>query len=654
MQPTLVVREACEHNLRAVSLDLPHESLVAVSGPSGSGKTSLVLDTIYAEARRRFLAALDQGGGWRTLRVPKARRIDGLAPALALAGGAGRQSPRATVATLSGLYDLLRLLFARVGRPGCLHCGGRVQTHRFEEANETAASMPAGTRLMILAPRRRQKDETPEQVLAAIDRAGYRHVRLDGRDMLLEDIAPARIARAQHLSVVVDRLVVKKDVARRLQGSLQAALEAGDGQVVLSTPDAGSDLIFAVRPACSACGAPFPTIEPALFSFNSAAGACAACRGLGVQSGSSSEQVFADGRATLEGALGPLWHDFGHGDLRDRLQAFCRRHQVDPEQPVGDWPGQATARLWRGEGRRGRFIGLARWLERVGAKAQGEELAWLEERLDDAPCPSCGGTRLRPESLAVELGGASIAAVGECAVAAAAEWLKSLEFPATTAPVGEAIRAQIRRRLSLLQELGLEYLQLNRRADTLSSGEFQRLRLGSALSSGTTQMLYVLDEPSAGLHARDAAQLLDALRALRDAGNSVFLIEHDAALLRGADWLIDMGPGAGMAGGRVVAEGTPSEVAAAASLTGRYLRGGPAIAAHPSAPAAGVVGAGRCPRPQLAPTRGKMAVGDPDLRDRGFRVGQKLAGRPHPASALGGQTARHPAATPALWLLHWG
>ena len=573
MQPTLVVREACEHNLRAVSLDLPHESLVAFSGPSGSGKTSLVLDTIYAEARRRFLAALDQGGGWRALRVPKASRIDGLAPALALAGGAGHQSPRATVATLSGLYDLLRLLFARVGRPGCLHCGGRVQTHRFEEASEAAASMPDGTRLMILAPRRRREDETPEQVLAAIDRAGYRHVRLDKQDLLLEDIAPERVARAQHLSVVVDRLVVKKGIARRLHGSLQAALEAGDGQVVLSTLDAESDLVFAVRPACSACGAPFPPLEPALFSFNSATGACAACRGLGVQSGLSSEQVFASGRATLEGALGPLWHDFGHGDLRDRLQAFCRRHQVDPEQPVGDWTEQAAERLWRGESGRGRFIGLARWLERVGAKAEGEELAWLEERLDDAPCPSCGGARLRPESLAVELGGASIAAVGECAVVAAVEWLQSLDFPATIAPVGEAIRAQISRRLSLLQELGLEYLQLNRRADTLSSGEFQRLRLGSALSSGTTQMLYVLDEPSAGLHARDAAQLLYALRTLRDAGNSVFLIEHDSALLRGADWLVDMGPGAGIAGGQVVAEGTPSEVAAAESLTGRYLRG---------------------------------------------------------------------------------
>lgn len=573
MQPTLVVREACEHNLRGVSLDLPHQSIVAVSGPSGSGKTSLVLDTIYAEARRRFLAALDQGGGWRALRVPKVGRIDGLAPALALAGGAGRQSPRATVATLSGLYELLRLLFARVGRPGCLGCGGRVQTHRFEEASEAAASMPDGTRLMILAPRRQRDDETPEQVLAAVDRAGYRHLRLDGRDLLLDEVAPAHIARAQHLSIVVDRLVVKRGITRRLQGSLQAALEVGDGQVVLSALGTESDLVFAVRPACSACGAPFPALEPALFSFNSAAGACAACRGLGVQSGSSYEQVFAAGRATLEGALGPLWHDFGHGDLRDRLQAFCRRHQVNPEQPVGDWAGQAADRLWRGEGRRGRFIGLARWLERAGAKAQGEELIWLEERLDDAPCASCGGARLRPESLAVELGGASIAAVGECAVAAAAEWLENLDFPEAKAPMGEAIRAQISRRLSLLHELGLEYLQLNRRADTLSSGEFQRLRLGSALSSGTTQMLYVLDEPSAGLHARDAAQILDALRALRDAGNSVFLIEHDAALLRGADWLVDMGPGAGTAGGQVVAEGTPSEVAAAESLTGRYLRG---------------------------------------------------------------------------------
>lgn len=573
MQPTLVVREACEHNLRGVSLDLPHQSIVAVSGPSGSGKTSLVLDTIYAEARRRFLAALDQGGNWRAWRVPKAGRIDGLAPALALAGGAGRPSPRATVATLSGLYELLRLLFARCGRPGCLRCGGRVQTHRFEEASEAAASMPDGTRLMILAPRRPREDETPEQVLAAVDRAGYRHLRLDGRDLLLEEVAPAHLARAEHLSVVVDRLVVKRGITRRLQGSLQAALEVGDGQVIISALGTGSELVFAVRPACSACGAPFPALEPALFSFNSAAGACAACRGLGVQSGSSYEQVFAAGRATLEGALGPLWHDFGHGDLRDRLQAFCRRHQVDPEQPVGDWAGQAAARLWRGEGRRGRFIGLERWLERVGAKAQGEELTWLEERLDDAPCARCGGARLRPESLAVELGGASIAVVGECAVVAAGEWLENLDFPAAKAPMGEAIRAQISRRLRLLQELGLEYLQLNRRADTLSSGEFQRLRLGSALSSGTTQMLYVLDEPSAGLHARDAAQILDALRALRDAGNSVFLIEHDAALLRGADWLVDMGPGAGTAGGQVVAEGTPSEVAAAESLTGRYLRG---------------------------------------------------------------------------------
>lgn len=573
MQRAIVVRGASEHNLQAVDVDLPHGALVAVSGVSGSGKTSLVLDTVYAEARRRFLAALDQGGGWRRLRVPRAGRIEGLAPALALAQGQSRQSPRATVATLAGLYDLLRLLFARVGRPHCLACGERVQAHRFEEANETAAGMPEGTRLVILAPRRLGEDESPEQFLAWVDRSGYRRLRIDGSDQLLEDVTPEQVAGSKRLAVVVDRLVVKGDAMRRLQGSLEAALAVGAGQVALARHGEEGEQTFSVRPACSACGAPFIAIEPALFSFNSAVGACEACRGLGVQSGLSFEQVFASGRATLEGALGALWQDFGHGDLRDRLETFCRQIQVDPEVPVGDWSVQAAEQLWRGVRRRGGFIGLARWLERIGAKAQGEELAWLEERLDDAPCHSCSGTRLRSEALAVELDGQHIAAISKQSVAAVAAWLEALDFTGSMAPVGEAIRVQVSRGLALLQGLGLGYLPLGRRADSLSSGEFQRLRLGSALSSGMTQMLYVLDEPSAGLHARDAVQLLVALRALCEAGNSVLFVEHDAALLRGADWLVDMGPGAGVAGGTIVAEGTPAAVAAAGSLTGRYLNG---------------------------------------------------------------------------------
>ena len=573
MQRTIVVREACEHNLRAVDVDLPHGGLVAISGVSGSGKTSLVLDTIYAEARRRFLAALDQGGNWRALRAPMVGRIEGLAPALALAQGQHRQNPRATVASLAGLYDLLRLLFARVGRPHCLTCGGRVQAHRFEDANEAAAGMPEGTRLIILAPRRMGADESPEQFLEWVDRSGYRRLRIDGQDLLLEEATPELIAAGKRLAVVVDRLVVKADAMRRLQGSLTAALEVGDGQIALARQGEEDHQTFSVRPACSACGAVFRPLEPGLFSFNSSAGACEECRGLGVQSGLSPEQVFAGGRATLDAALGALWQDFGHGDLRARLETFCKQMKVDSELPIGDWDGKASEQLWTGVRRRGGFIGLARWLERIGAKAQGEELAWLEERLDDAPCPSCDGHRLRPEALAVDLDGQHIAAVAECSVAAAAAWLAGLDFTDETAPVGEAIRDQIGPGLALLQELGLGYLPLGRRADSLSSGEFQRLRLASALSSGMSQMLYVLDEPSAGLHARDAEQLLAALRRLCEVGNSLLFVEHDAALLRGADWLVDMGPGAGVEGGLLIAEGTPAEVAAAGSLTGRYLSG---------------------------------------------------------------------------------
>lgn len=573
MQRAIVVREAREHNLRGVDVDLPHGALVAVSGVSGSGKTSLVLDTVYAEARRRFLAALDQGSGWRALRVPKVSRIEGLAPALALAQGQQRQNPRATVGTLASLYDLLRLLFARVGRPHCLMCGEKVHFHRFEEANETAAGMPEGTRLVILAPRRLGEDQTPEQFLEWVDRSGYRRLRVDGRDLLLEEVTPDQVAGCQRLEVVVDRLVVKGDAMRRLQGSLEAALEVGDGQIALARHGEEGQQTFSVRPACSACGMPFRPLEPGLFSFNSPAGACEACRGLGVQSGLSPEQVFAGGRATLEAALGALWLEFGHDDLRGRLEAFCKQAQVDPDMPIGDWSGRAAEQLWGGVRRRGGFIGLSRWLERLGAKAQGEELAWLEERLDDAPCHSCAGARLRPEALAVEIAGLHIAAVAECSVSAMADWLAAVDFSGAMAPVGEAIREQLDPGLALLQELGLGYLPLGRRADSLSSGEFQRLRLASALSSGMSQMLYVLDEPSAGLHARDAEQLLGALKQLCAAGNSLLYVEHDAALLRGADWLVDMGPGAGGEGGAIVAQGTPTEVAQTGSLTGRYLQG---------------------------------------------------------------------------------
>jgi len=570
----LSIRGAAENNLQHLDLDLPHGALIVITGVSGSGKTSLAFDTIFAEGRRRFLVALDQTGQglMRRLRAPRVSRIEGLVPAVAIGQGGGRQNSRSTVATLAGVYDYLRLLFARMGRPHCTVCGAEVRAQRFEEVYETAAGLPAGTKLVVLAPRRLQEGEDEGSFLEWVDRSGYRRIRAGGEMLLLEEAEPAAI-QGRRLEVVVDRLVVKPDTARRLKGSLQAALEAGEGQVCLVKMESGEEMAFSVRPSCSACGAPFRPITPALFSFNSSQGACPACRGLGTQSGLSFVQVFEDGRATLEEALGPLWQEFGHGELRQRIDRFCRQYRVNPDTPVGEWDEEAASRLWQGTSRRGGFAGLSRWLEQICSRAAGEELGWLEERLGDAPCPACGGARLRPEALAVEIEGKNVAEIAAHSIEGGGALFDGLRFAGPRRAIGQTVAAQIRRSLHILQDLGLGYLGLDRRADSLSSGEFQRLRLGSALGSGMTQVLYVLDEPSVGLHARDAERLLNALEQLRDAGNTVLVVEHDRAIIRRGDLVVDLGPGAGRQGGRLVARGTPAEIRAADSLTGRYLSG---------------------------------------------------------------------------------
>lgn len=571
---TIAIRGAAEHNLRHLDLDLPHGRLIVVSGVSGSGKTSLAFDTIYTEARRRYLVALDRSdqGLMRRLRPPRAERIEGLAPAVAIGQGGWRQNPRSTVATLAGIYDYLRLLFARLGRPHCTLCGTEVRSQRFEEVYETAAGLPEGTKLLVLAPHRLQRGEAEAAFLEWVDRCGYRRIRAGGEMLLLEEVKTEEIG-GKRLEVVVDRLIVKPDTVRRLKGSLQAALEVGEGQVVLATLDSGEEMAFSVRPSCPACGTPFPAVSPALFSFNSSQGACSECRGLGTQSGMSFEQFFDKGRATVEEALGGLWQEFGHGDLRRKIDNFCTRSGIDADTPVGEWDEKVAARLWNGVGRRGGFAGVNHWLERIRGKASGEELAWLEERLGDAPCAACAGTRLRPEALSVEIEGERIAGISGLSIEAAASFFGRLRFDGPRAVIGETVVAQIRRSLQILRDLGLGYLGLERRADSLSSGEFQRLRLGSALGSGMTQVLYVLDEPSVGLHARDAARLLEALEELRDAGNTVLLVEHDRTIICKADIVVDLGPGAGNQGGELVALGKVDEVAACGSLTGRYLRG---------------------------------------------------------------------------------
>ena len=572
--PTISIRGAAEHNLDNLDLDLPHASLIAISGVSGSGKTSLAFDTIYAEARRRYLMTLDRKGRalMRRLKAPRVRSIEGLAPAVAIAQGRSRDNPRSTVATLTGIYDYLRLLFARLGRPFCLACGAAVQSQRFEEVYETVAGLPAGTKLLVLAPRRLEEGESAAAALEWIEGCGYRRLRADGRMRLLEEVDPTSFPGGT-FEVVVDRLAAGPGNRRRLKGSLQAALEAGGGRVVVVAGESGGEMAFSVRPGCPACGAPFPQVSPALFSFNSSQGACPACRGLGVRSGLSMERVFDRGAATVTAALEPLWQKFGHEDLRRELEEFCSESGMDSDAALHEWSPEMTSRLWRGTRRRGGFAGVGRWLERRRGKASGAELSWLEERLGDEACPECRGKRLRRDALSVKIGDHSVASVCERPVEAAAALFAGMDFTGPGAAVGTALAHRIRRSLRTLESLGLGYLGLDRGTDSISSGELQRLRLGAALGSGMTQVLYVLDEPSAGLHARDVGRLRRALEELRDAGNTVLVVEHDAGIVGAADYVVELGPGAGVRGGRVVARGSPPELAAAESLTGRYLRG---------------------------------------------------------------------------------
>ena len=581
----LVVRGACEHNLQNVDVELSHGTLVVFSGVSGSGKTSLAFDTIYAEARRRYWMTVARTGQGQALKAPRVRRLDGLSPAVAIGQARPRHNPRVTVATLAGLHDYLRLLFARLGVPHCLVCGTQVRSQSFEEVYEQAAGLPAGTGLLVLAPRWLGKGGDPGLLLAEIDRAGYRRLRLDGRIVLLEEVEPRELVG--RIEIVVDRLVVKADTTRRLKGSLQAALEIGQGHIGLVYLEREREAFFAVRPSCPSCQTPFPAQTPALFSFNSVHGACPQCRGLGTQSGLDFDQMWAGGQANVEDALGALWRDFGHRELRDRVYRFCQRHKIDPEQPIGEWSEEAAARLWDGGGRRGAFKGVGPWAQERRQKAEGEELAWLEERLGDTPCPACQGSRLLPEARAVEIDGHTLDQILALSIAEGASLLGQIRFSGPRATAGDSIRARLLQILERLADLGLPYLQLGRRADSLSSGEWQRLRLGAVLGASMTQVLYVLDEPSAGLHPRDVDRLLGAVESLRDGGNTVLVVEHDAAVLRRADTVVDMGPGAGVAGGRIVAVGNPREVAGSPGPTGRHLRGEISVGKSRGRPAAG-------------------------------------------------------------------
>lgn len=569
----LAVRGARQHNLRGVDVDIPRGGLCVLTGVSGSGKSSLAFDTIYAEGRRRYVESLSLHARQflGDLSQPDVDAITGLSPAIAIEPGGVGTNPRATVGTVTEVYDHLRLLFSHGGQPHCPQCGRVVVTTAIAQMVDWALAEAAGRRLLVLGPVARGKAADQDAVMADLRRRGFARVRVDGAVLEWGDLPALDVTRPHHIEVVIDRLVIRPEVASRLAEALEIACRESEGVAVLhlqpGAEGAGRDVTFTQRPRCADCGTALADVTPRLFSFNSAHGACPACGGLGTQRVVDPELVIPDPALSVaQGAIRP----WGTGDNRftrmlRQVAADCAVALDTPLTLAGERfvrtllygaPGMVVA----GES----WAGVVKWVERLE----------MEGFMADVVCPTCHGARLRPEALAVTVGEESIAAVAAMTVDQALAWVGGLRLQGRAATICAPVRQGLTARLVSLSRLGVSYLTLDRSVVSLSGGETQRVRLGSQLRSGLSGVLYVLDEPSLGLHPRDTARLIAALRALRDEGNTVLVVEHDEDTIRAADHIVDVGPGAGEEGGRIVAAGDLAAVMACpASLTGAFLSG---------------------------------------------------------------------------------
>ncbi|MDG3002345.1 excinuclease ABC subunit UvrA [Paludisphaera mucosa] len=579
----IAVRGARTHNLKGVDVDLPRDALVVLTGVSGSGKSSLAFDTVFAEGQRRYVESLSSYARQflDQLERPDVDEIDGLPPTVAIDQRAGRPNPRSTVGTLTEIHDSLRLLFSRLGAPHCPKCGLPIRSQTPEQMVATVLAYPTGRRILVLAPLVRGRKGAHADVFQAIRRAGLIRARVDGQ--VIEVDEPPKLAKTKNHSIdaVVDRLVIREGVAPRLAESLNLALKLSEGLATISAEVDGAweDRPMSIHHACPDCGVSLPALEPRGFSFNSPQGACPRCDGLGVVSEFQPDLIVPDRARSLDrGAVEP-WTKLG-AKLRaaqvgdPRVSAFLDRHKLGRDVPLDDWPEAVFQAFLHGE-TDGGFAGVPAMLAELDrATDRGAVKAALAAYREEIPCPACKGARLRPESLAARVGGQSIAQVCDLTVEAARTFFDGLPFREDEQAVATPLLREIRGRLRFLAEVGLGYLTLGRGAATLSGGELQRVRLANQLGSDLVGVCYVLDEPTSGLHPRDTAQLLDGLRKLRDLGNSVLVVEHDEAVIRAADWVVDVGPGAGPEGGAIVAVGPPGRIAgSAASLTGRRLRG---------------------------------------------------------------------------------
>ncbi|MCX7818121.1 MAG: excinuclease ABC subunit UvrA [Kiritimatiellae bacterium] len=598
------VRGAREHNLKNIEVRIPRGRLTVITGLSGSGKSSLAFDTLYAEGQRRYVESLSAYARQflGQMQKPDVDHIEGLPPAIAIEQRTAGANPRSIVATTTEIHDYLRLLFAHAGQPHCWKCGRPITPQSAEQIVERLLERPRGTALTLLAPLVIGRKGRHEAVLRQAMKDGFVRARIDGSVVEIES-APALDPRRKHtIEAVVDRLTLAPEVRSRLNDSVETALRAGGGRLVALTSEGGATLetLYSETNACLHCGLSFETLQPRHFSFNSPYGACPACHGLGSVEVFDEDLIVPNPELSLEEGAVQAWRRGGRRLLiyyKMVLRAVARHYGVDMTTPYRELPPEFRQRLMYGSGEelvefgywrggawrrlRRPFEGVIPNLRRRMEQTQSDEVRErLRQYLSRRPCPDCRGARLRRESLACTVGGVSIADVLRMSVRQTAEWLERATAgldPTRARVVAEVVR-EIRARLQFLWDVGLDYLTLDRESGTLSGGEAQRIRLATQIGSGLVGVLYVLDEPSIGLHARDNGRLIETLRRLRDRGNTVVVVEHDEATIRAADWVIDLGPGAGREGGHVVFQGPVAELERAPTLTGAYLRGERAIA----------------------------------------------------------------------------
>ncbi|MFZ5834373.1 MAG: excinuclease ABC subunit UvrA [Pseudomonadota bacterium] len=596
MHKFISVRGAREHNLANIDVDLPRDSLIVITGLSGSGKSSLAFDTIYAEGQRRYVESLSAYARQflEMMQKPDVDHIEGLSPAISIEQKTTSRNPRSTVGTVTEIYDYMRLLFARVGVPYSPATGLPIESQTVSQMVDKLTALPDGTRLFLLAPLVRGRKGEYRKELADLMKRGFQRVKVDGAYHEI-DAVPELNKKIKHdIDVVVDRIVIRPDMQSRLADSFETALAIGDGIAVAEMADKNAErIIFSAKFACPVSGFTITEIEPRLFSFNNPFGACPACDGLGTEMVIDPELVIPDDTLSLRGGAVAPWARSTTAYYNQTLDSLARHFKFSTALPWKDIPKAARDTILYGSGEDNirmsyvdgerkyqinkPFEGVITNLER---RYRETESNWTREEVEKyqriTACEVCSGNRLKPEALAVKLDGLHIAQVSEMSIRQALQWFNALPATLTSQQqeIASRILKEIRERLGFLNDVGLEYLTLARNSGTLSGGESQRIRLASQIGSGLTGVLYVLDEPSIGLHQRDNARLLVTLKNLRDLGNTVIVVEHDDEAIRSADYVVDMGPGAGVHGGHIVAQGIPQEIMDnPRSLTGQYLTG---------------------------------------------------------------------------------